>query len=316
MNRRTFIELAGAGIATVSLRSTSAIAARAEKSGKAKKSSAEKAKPFQVTLGIQSYSFKDRPLDDAIEGMKAAGLTTVELWQGHLEPKNPANLDPKVKKTDDRKRSEAALRQWRIETPSSFFKDVAAKFKQAGISIYAYNYSFKDNFSDEEIDHGFRHATGLGATVITASANQQTVARIAPFAAKHKMKVGLHNHSNIKPNEFATPDDFKQAVQGKDREFIAFNLDIGHFVAAGFDPVAFLKENHQRIVTLHIKDRKKEQGPVVAFGEGDTPIKDILLMLRDNKWAIPGNIEYEYNGTDTIAEVKKCLEFCQRVLAG
>jgi L-ribulose-5-phosphate 3-epimerase UlaE len=79
--------------------------------------------------------------------------------------------------------------------------------------------------------------------------------------------------------------------------------------------VAYLNGHHKDILTLHIKDRKKDQGPNVPFGEGDTPIKEVLQTLKTKKYKIPAMIEYEYKGTDTIAEMKKCLDYCKEALA-
>jgi sugar phosphate isomerase/epimerase len=98
-------------------------------------------------------------------------------------------------------------------------------------------------------------------------------------------------------------------------KYIAINLDIGHFTAANFDAVDFLKQHHDHIVTLHIKDRKKNQGDNVPLGEGDTPIKEVLQLLKHERYNIPANIEYEYKGSDTVAEVKKCFEYCKKALA-
>ena len=251
-----------------------------------------------VRIGVQSYSFRDRSLDEAISAMKEIGLGVCELYQGHLEPRG-----------GDRE----ALRKWRLETPLDVFRKAGQKFKDAGIQLYAYNYSFRDDFTDEEIDRGFQMAQALGAKVITASSNVKAAARIDPFAKKHKMRVGMHNHSNIKPNEFATPESFAEAMKGRSK-FIAINLDIGHFTAAGFDAVKFLSEHYRVILTIHIKDRKKNQGPNVPFGEGDTPIKEVLAFLRQKKLKIPANIEYEYKGADTVAEVRKCFEYCKAAL--
>jgi len=98
-------------------------------------------------------------------------------------------------------------------------------------------------------------------------------------------------------------------------KYICINLDIGHFTAANFDPVEFLGKWHKRIVTLHIKDRRRNQGPNVVFGEGDTPIKATLEWLKKNKSPIPANIEYEYRGNDTITEMRRCIEYMRKVVA-
>src|SRR5437762_13545543 len=83
-----------------------------------------------VQLGAQSYSFRDRSLDEAIKGMVEVGLSECELWQGHVEPKAAGGR--------------AALRDWRTTTSMDVFKDVRKKFNDAGILLYAYNYSFRD----------------------------------------------------------------------------------------------------------------------------------------------------------------------------
>lgn len=251
-----------------------------------------------VTIGVQSYSFRDRPLDAAIEAMSQIGLRSCELWQGHLEPRDGTPRED--------------VRKWRETVSLDEFRRTREKFEKAGIALSAYNISFKDDFSDAEIDRGFEMAKALGAPAITASANVKVVPRVAPVAARHKMKVGMHNHSRIDPNEFATPASMTDAAKAPGG-FIAINLDIGHFTAANFDAMDFLKVNHDKIVTLHIKDRGRDQGPAVPFGQGAAPIGQVLRFLRDRKSSIPANIEYEYKG-DTISEVKRCLEYCRREL--
>ena len=251
-----------------------------------------------VQIGAQSYSFRDRSLDDAIKGYVEVGLNSCEMWSGHLEPKG---LKP-----DD-------LRKWRLSVSLDEIKAVRKKFDVAGVNLYAFNYSFRENFTDEEIERGFKMAQALGVKIITASSNVTTAKRVDPFAKKYKIRVGMHNHSRIVPNEFATPDDFTNAMNGMS-EYICINLDIGHFTAANFDAVDYLSKHHDRIVTLHLKDRKKDQGDNVVFGEGDTPIKPVMDLLKKNKWKIPANIEYEYKGADTVAEMKKCLAYCKQAL--
>jgi len=255
-----------------------------------------------VKIGVQSYSFRDRPLDDAILGMQEVGLTFCELWQGHVEP---TGIHNRMRRDE--------LRMWRKTVSIDHFREVRTKFRKAGIELVAYNYSFREDFDDDEIERGFEFAKALGVKCITASSNVSTAKRIDKYAKRARIRVGMHNHSRILDNEFATPESFAKAREGNS-PYIAINLDIGHFTAAGLDPVEFIERNHEAIVALHLKDRKKDQGENVPFGEGDTKIREVLHLLRDRKYPIPANIEYEYKGVETVSEVKKCYEYCRTSL--
>jgi sugar phosphate isomerase/epimerase len=252
-----------------------------------------------VRLGAQTYSFRDRPLDGVIQALVEVGLGDCELYAPHVEPKA----------------SREDLRKWRLTVSMDEFKAVRKKFDDAGISVYAYNYSFSDDFTDAEIDRGFDMAHALGAGVITASATVSSARRVVPFAEKHDMTVAYHGHSNIKdPNEFAKPESFAQALAMSPR--FAVNLDIGHFTAAGYDAVEYIQAHHDRILVLHLKDRKKDEGPNVPWGQGDTPIKQVLQLLKEKKYPMRAFIEYEYKGNeDAVTEVKRCLQYCKDVLA-
>jgi sugar phosphate isomerase/epimerase len=252
-----------------------------------------------VRLGAQTYSFRDRPLDGVIQALVEVGLGDCELYAPHVEPKA----------------SREDLRKWRLTVSMDEFKAVRKKFDDAGISVYAYNYSFSDDFTDAEIDRGFDMAHALGAGVITASATVSSARRVVPFAEKHDMTVAYHGHSNIKdPNEFAKPESFAQALAMSPR--FAVNLDIGHFTAAGYDAVEYIQAHHDRILVLHLKDRKKDEGPNVPWGQGDTPIKQVLQLLKEKKYPIRAFIEYEYKGNeDAVTEVKRCLQYCKDALA-
>ncbi|MCX6595265.1 MAG: sugar phosphate isomerase/epimerase [Acidobacteria bacterium] len=258
-----------------------------------------------VALGAQSYSFRDRDLDGALAAMKEIGIGYCELFSGHVEPRFNFREEGAREKAKAWRLSQEALDK---------SAEVKKKFDAAGIELHAFNYSFREDFTDAEIERGFEMGKIMGVKKLTASSNVSTAKRVDPFAKKYKIFAGMHNHSRIVANEFATPEDFTAAMNGMSK-YIAVNLDIGHFWAANFNPVEYLKQNHERIVTLHIKDRRKNQGPNVVFGEGDTPIKAVLQELKANKWKIPAMIEYEYKGEDTVAEVRKCFNYMKQALA-
>jgi sugar phosphate isomerase/epimerase len=261
-----------------------------------------------VRLGAQTYSFRDRALDQVPAAFKACGLSFCELWSGHVEA---ATAIGATRETPREERREL-LRKWRLTVPMSHFEGIRRSFADAGVTLTSYDVPYQDNWSDEEIARSFEMAKALGVGVITSSAVVSVVPRVAPHAEKAKIKVSFHNHSNIRPNEFATPDDFAAAM--KVSPMMGATLDIGHFTAANFDAVDYLSKHHDRINALHIKDRKRDQGANMPFGEGDTPIAAVLRLLRDRTWDIPAHIEYEYRGTDAVAEVTKSYDYCRKAL--
>ena len=272
-----------------------------------------------VRMGVQSYSFRELPRTpggDAtaaiIQAMKDTGLTETELWAPQIEPSSGVGRGAS---NEERQKAREALRRWRLETPLDHFRGLRKQFESAGLSIAAYNISPDASFTDDEIDRAFEMTRALGAGFITSSTTLAVAKRIVPFAAKHKMNVAMHNHSNTNdPNEFATPESFAAALKLSPR--FKINLDIGHFTAANYDAVAYLREHHADITNLHIKDRKKNQGDNVPWGQGDTPITQVLQLLKKEKWPIRAYVEYEHRGAaGAVAEVRSCFDYAKRALA-
>ncbi len=260
-----------------------------------------------VRIGACTYSFRDLPHEEGgdavgpvIKALTDCGAGICELFSPQLEPANPMTRGPMPmrpgRNSPEAKKVRDDLRQWRLTTPMDHFHAVRKKFDDAGVDIYAYTLNFRDDFTDDEIDKCFEQTYALGVKIIAASTQLTMAKRLAPFAEKHKIYVALHGHSNTKdPNEFSSPETFQKGLALS--HYFRINLDIGHFFAAGFDPVAFIQEQHEHITHLHIKDRKKDNGPNEPFGEGDTPIKQVLSLLKEKKYPIPALVEYEYKGS-------------------
>ena len=272
-----------------------------------------------VRIGVQSYSFRALPrpaggdqAEAIIQAMTTCGITDCELWSPMIEPASRAGRDASQ---EDRRRVRDELRRWRVETPLTRFERIRDRFTAAGLTIYGFNYSFNDSFSDDEIDRGFDIARALGAEIITSSATLSAMKRVVPYAERHRTVVAVHNHSNVSdPNEFATPESFAAATALS--PYVRVNLDIGHFTAANYDAVAYLREHHASVTNLHLKDRRRDQGPNVPFGDGDTPIREVLQLLQRERWPIRAHLEYEYRGAGSpVDEVAACFDYVKRVLA-
>jgi sugar phosphate isomerase/epimerase len=286
-----------------------------------------------VRIGVQSasFSFSGLGIDDIISTMVEVGIAETDVMSEHVEnylggpvslpgagrsgpwarpPGGPTAADrgsgtstaPRGAAPDPAARE--ALRNWRLTTPLEGFRAVGKKFKDADLVYFSHNLSFRDDFTDEEIERGFQMAIALGTRIITASSPLTVFPRLAPFAEKYGCRVALHNHGG-------GPEDFAKVVAMSQNFWI--NLDLGHFVAAGHDPIAYIRENHARITNIHLKDRQKNNGREMPFGQGDTPLKEALQMLKREKYGFPADIEL-VGPAGPKAELAACLKFCKDAL--
>jgi sugar phosphate isomerase/epimerase len=156
-------------------------------------------------------------------------------------------------------------------------------------------------------------AKALGCVGISTERSEPLAKKLAPFADKHKIWVAFHNHTNNYP-VMDKKDPILECGQ-----YIGFNFDVGHYFAGtkGLSPIPVLEKYHDRIVSLHLKDRTAEGGNL-PWGQGKTPLKEILQLMRKEKWTFPGDIELEYkvpDGSNSVAEVAKCVQYCKEALA-
>lgn len=93
--------------------------------------------------------------------------------------------------------------------------------------------------------------------------------KIGEVSKKAGIITGYHNH-NL---EFRTIDGvvaYDQLLKLTDPSLVAMELDIAWVVAAGFDPVAYLKNHAERFSLLHVKDVKNGIKTVVDVVETTT----------------------------------------------
>lgn len=290
-----------------------------------------------VQIGVCTYSFRDMPRkngDDVgpvLQEMKDCNADICELFSPQLEPEDTyraqamreaAGLSRQerfakfraVRNSPEEAKYREDLRQWRIHTPMEHFRKIRQRFDAAGIEIYAYTLNFNKEFTDAEMDGCFRQAKALRAKVIASSTTIGMLPRLLPLAEKYRIHVAVHGHSNTRdPDQFSSPATFQKALDMS--PWFRVNLDIGHFFAAGFDPVDYIQEHHARITHIHVKDRKRNDGPNEPFGQGETPITGVLRLLKEKRYPIPALVEYEYRGAETpVQEVNKCLAYMTRAL--
>ncbi|MDJ1471500.1 sugar phosphate isomerase/epimerase [Cytophagaceae bacterium DM2B3-1] len=286
-----------------------------------------------VQIGVITYSFRSLPsnAEQILQYCIECNISAIELMgnvaeafagapHASTEPMQPFRGTPgqRPELTPEQKAEQAAkakdIADWRAKVAMDKFEQLRSLYKAAGVSIYAYKpNAFGVNNTDSEIDYGLRAAKALGATHVTLEmpTDSAQTQRLANIAAKHKVLVAYHGHLQQTPTLW-------DVALGQSK-YNALNCDLGHYTAAGHNALELLEAKHDRIASAHLKDRQnpahgKENLP---WGTGDTPLKDILQLMRKNKYTFPGTVELEYQipeGSTAVKEVAKCVEYCRQAL--
>jgi sugar phosphate isomerase/epimerase len=286
-------------------------------------------------IWVGSSSFRDLPrvpgrdnLDEIIRAVRAVGATHVELALANLEPAPPSTapvmggsaayprrivMTPEeVAATNSSAR--AALRTWRLQAPVSVFEQARGRLTSAGLTVHACALAYNDSFSDDEIDATFRQAKTLGVSTVSSPLTMAMARRLVPFADRHQIAVAIHNQvDGNRAGAIDTPA-LKQALALSPA--FAVKLDIGNLTASNCDAVAELREYRPRVSYVLVRDRLRNGGASQPFGEGDTPIKQVLSILGTPAPAIPALVEYDYVGLrSSVDELKACVAYCRAAIS-
>ncbi len=284
-----------------------------------------------VQIGVISYSFRALPssAEDVLKYCLECGIGAIELISdvaetfagspvtsggsgGGRAPNTPERQAAMQKAASDRT-------QWRLSVSMDKYKAFRKMYAEAGVKIYAFKLPPTMSMSDQEYEYIWNVAETIGANHITMElpASDEFLQRVAEYAAKRKLRIAFHTHGHGGDSGFA------KALSASN--FTALNLDVGHyFGVTGESPVPVIEKYHDRIASLHLQDRRgpsiasPKGGPNMPWGQGETPLKEILQAFKKKKYWFPASIEYEYDtpaGSDVLAEVKKCVQFCQQALA-
>jgi sugar phosphate isomerase/epimerase len=282
-----------------------------------------------VQVGAITYSWRSMPgsAEDILKYCIDANISAIELMGPTGESFAGAPEGPKMppwtggkrpELTDEQKAAQAEhlvkMAEWRAKVPMDKFVQLRKMYNDAGVSIYAFKPSaLGEKNTDQEVDYAFRAAKALGANQATIEQpnDPAQTKRLGDIAAKSKVYVGYHGHTQQTPTWWDTALN-----QSK---YNAMNFDMGHYVAAGFDPIPLIETKHDHIVSMHVKDRKNKEngGANVVWGQGDTPITAALELMRARKYKFPATIELEYEipaGSDAVKETAKCVEFARKAL--
>jgi sugar phosphate isomerase/epimerase len=282
-----------------------------------------------VQLGLTTYCYRSIPHNagECLGYILQAGVNSVEMRSVLEEslglPQGPPRPARGVELSENEKAERAkaaeglreAQRKWRLSLPMQKYADIRKMYNEAGVNIHIAKF-VPSSWSDEEIDYAFNATKVLGAYGITDELTDEACQRLGKFAEKHKSLAIFHTHGQFGQPGFDI--DKYLAYSPANR----LNLDAGHYYGAtGLHPNDIIVKYHERIPSIHIKDKTgPKSNPAntnMPFGEGETPIADILLLLKKEKWPINVDLELEYpipEGSDAVKEVTKCIEYMRAIL--
>ena len=277
-----------------------------------------------IPIGVITYSYRSMPAGKykTLEYVKASGLSEMEFMCNDLEldAGAPVGKLPWAMSKDEKEMVAA----WRKTVDTRRFEEVRAKYEAAGVKAHIVKFGYIDgSLSDEDMEYCFKVARAVGASTITREvpdpksipAWEKSGRRLASFAERYGINIAFHNHLQINATTYDGP-----LLDWSERFMI--NFDIGHYVASNDDnPLLFVKKYHDRIFSIHLKDRttKAHGQKNLAFGTGDTPLAGLFDLMKREGYGFPCDIELEYeisDGADAVHEVDVSRRYCKKHISG
>jgi sugar phosphate isomerase/epimerase len=273
-----------------------------------------------VQFGLQTYVFslsgpRTGILDTVVQSMIESGLGECEAFGPLLEPGDLTDrMRPQQATAEERAQARDDLSKWRASVPLDYYQAIRKKFNAAGIEIWSYTSNFGP--ADDDINRAFEQAKALGAKLITSGMGMTMAKRVAPIAEKQGLLVGLQGNPNMNganPDQINKPEQFLEGVKLSKQFRIC--LDIGDATGGGWDALQFVQEHPEPIAIIYVKDRKKDRTSV-PFGEGETPVKQVLQLIRDKQYPIRCYIDCDYRTDGTRSDVvKKSYAYAKAAVA-
>ena len=277
-----------------------------------------------VHLGLESYSLmplRGEDLQDRWIGlMHQLGFAECSVFEPLLQPVELTTKLQAARESKDRQAIDTTmqeLNQWRAGLSVSSFRDMRSKFSAAGVRFAFFSGStLSSSSTDADLEHVCALTQALGAEFVTVAAGKSIVKRLVPLVARYDLRIGIQGRPNAHstdPDAIARAEDFEEAVGYSSR--CAIDIDIGDATGAGFDVMPFVTRNHARIARIELKDRKRDNTSM-PWGQGDTPLKDVLLYVRENRLPIRCYIDCDYAPAtqERIASILNCRAYIHSVL--
>ena len=258
----------------------------------ASKTKAEKA---GWKLAIQSYTFHKFSLMEALDKTHELGVKYIEVYPGHKLGGKWGDKTFDSNLTADEQ------------------KEVMAEAARRGVRIVGSGVFVSD--SQEEWEKMFRLAKSMKLEYITCEPPLALWDMVEKLSKQYGVKVSVHNHP--KPSDYWNPQNLLNAISTRSKA-LGSCADVGHWSREGLNHLDCLRMLKGRIISLHFKDiAPKKEGVAwqedVIWGKGVLGIKDMLEILKAQKFKGYLAIEYENNWDNSVPDIKQCIQYFNEV---
>ncbi|HWC97778.1 MAG TPA: sugar phosphate isomerase/epimerase [Candidatus Sulfopaludibacter sp.] len=284
-SRRTFLGIAGAGLAASGLPSASA---KVEPS------------PWGIKLGIATYTFREFPRDETIAFIKKLQMPWVSVKQQGVKGRY----------------------HWDMKAPAEEQAQIRKEFQDAGLKVMSAGNTDMKELTVDGLRPVFEWAKMAGVPMFVVAPLPGNIGAIETLVKQYDIKVAIHNHGPEDKN-FPTPESVLEAVKGRDPR-LGLCMDVGHSARAGADVVKAIAGAGSRLLDMHVKDLshfkqaagEKPGDLQCEVGEGVMPFPAIFKQLKKMNYQGCVNLEYEINGKNPMPGVQMAFSYMRGVLAG
>ncbi len=238
-------------------------------------------------VGMQSYSFRNFTLEQALRQTRDLGLRYIEFYRGHV----PTTSTPEQIKAVLR-----LCKDYNI-TPIAF-----------GVERFT-----KDDKANRRL---FEFGRALGVRFFSADPDPDSFDSLDRLVAEFNIGIAIHPHgpAGKQLHRWYSAEAILGAVKNRHR-LIGSCLDTGHLIRAAqepfnrkLDPAEQVRAMGARNFGMHLKDHDNKRRTDVIFGKGVLDVVAVLRALRAVKFGGWISIEYEANPKNPMPDIRACLD--------
>jgi inosose dehydratase len=240
-----------------------------------------------LNLGIQLYSLRGYPVDEALRHASEIGFRYVEFYPGMY----PLNSTPEQIAAMNKKLTDLGLT----------------------ISAHGVNGFGADAAANRKV---FEFAKAAGIRTLGADPAPEAFTSLDELVKEFDIRIAIHNHGP--KHRYNKVLDVLNAIEKHD-ERIGACADLGHFIRSGENPVEVIRLLKGRLYGIHLKDFQDQQEKTkgVILGKGHLDVPAVFAALEQVNFPADGalSLEYEENPKDPLADIRACYEVATSALA-